>query len=316
MQRLMHSPLGSLTGNSNLTVTDQKHDCSSYKLFMSHLPHLNNSQLHPSTLQTENLGVISDSSLSLIHGNGSHQQILSLYLLNRARIQPCLTTSTITILIQAIISSSWIVTIIGLPASTSSCPTVCSQHSSQRGLFKTALRSLHASTQHPPVPSHLTWGKNRFYQDLQGPTITWFLPNSLRSSPEMLPCTYSATAIGFLAHAQPVAFLLAPKSAWEVLQPNIHKANLSLPAICLNGTSLVPSLITLQKNSKCPSPLAHLFSHLFTIFLHSIYSHLKCMFIYMSPALPYTIIKQEFCLICLLLYHLCLKECPAHSRCS
>lgn len=135
MQCLMHSPLGSLTGNSNLTVTDQKYDCSSYNQFISHLPHLNNSQLHPSSLQAKNLGVISDSSLSLIHGNRSHQQILSLYLLNRARIQPCLTTSTITILIQAIISSSWIVTIIHLPASTSSCQQ-CVLNTAARGSFQ------------------------------------------------------------------------------------------------------------------------------------------------------------------------------------
>lgn len=161
---------------------------------------------------------------------------------------------TITILIQAIISSSWIATIIALPASTSSCPTVCSQHSSQRGLFKTALRSLHSSTQHPQVPSHLTRGKYMFYQDLQGPTITWFLPNSLHSSPEMLPFTYLTTAIGFLAHVQPLAFLLAPKSAWKVLQPNIHMAYLSFPAICLNGTSVFPSLTTLQKTAHVPLP--------------------------------------------------------------
>lgn len=149
MQCLMHSPLGSLTGNSNLTVRDQKHDCSSCNLFISHLPHLNNSQLHPSSLQAKNLGVISDSSLSLIHGNRSHQQILSLYLLNRARIQPCLTTSTITILIQAIISSSWIVTIIHLPASTSSCQQ-CVLNTAARGVFS----KLHSGRCMPLLSTH------------------------------------------------------------------------------------------------------------------------------------------------------------------
>lgn len=175
-------------------------------LFISHLPHLNNSQLHPSRLQAKNLGVISDYSLSPIHGNRSHQQILSLYLLNRAKIQPCLTTPTITILIQAIISSSWIVTIIGLPASTSSCPTVCSQHSSQSGLFKTALRSLHASTQHPPVPSHLMRGKKTGFtktykvQPLPGSCLILFT--------HLLKCSPSLTRLQQLASLLTLNFLL------------------------------------------------------------------------------------------------------------
>lgn len=187
-----------------------------------------------------------------------------------------------------------------------------SQHSSQRGLFKTALRWWHASIQHSPVPSHLTRGKHRFYQDLRGPTIAWPLPRSLHSSPEMLRVTYSATAIGFLAHVQPLAFLLIPKSAWKVLHPNIHMAYLSLPVICLNGISVFPSLTTLQKKT-ANVPLPWHTSSL-TLFLHSIALHLKWMFMYMSPALFYKIIKQEFCL--LRLYCLCLKECPALSRCS
>ena len=103
-----------------------------------------------------------------------------------SRIQPLRTTSAITTLVQALLALVCIIII----TTIISLPTLPDQ---QCILFKIAIRSWCASTQHPPVPSHLTKVKHRSHQDLQGPTMTWPLPTSLHSSPEMLSPTCLAT---------------------------------------------------------------------------------------------------------------------------
>lgn len=164
--------------------------------------------------------------------------------------------------------------------------------SSQRGLSEITLRSWCARSS---LSLELKTGsaKTDAGQPSRGRCLVLFT--------RLLKCSPALTCLP--QSAPPLALLLPFQSAWNVLHPNPHMAYLSLPVICFSviNTSVLPSPATLQKQSKRPSPQL---TFALALFLRGVWPHLKRIFIYMSPALPYTIIKGGFCLRCLLLDHL------------
>lgn len=145
--------------------------------------------------------------------------------------------------------------------------SVCLKHN-QRDLLKTALRSWHLCTVHPPVSFHFTQVKSRFFQDL-GHYLDPAHLSQLISHHAPLHSHCSSQLVSL--HVPNLLLFL-----WLFNQ----SYGLSLPVIGLDITSVFPSQTTLHKRTNAPllwPPYPSPFLSIAFIAFWNVYWHITCL---------------------------------------